>query len=254
MINDKLNQEETQIIEGLVLPIVQLSNTLLSFTDCVLESYMYPNGLNMSAGALLRENGLLEKKHINECTDIGHPIVFHLIVLREYILKLKATQINSSVTNFLSCPSGKLHSKITQILTLINKTLSGEDKFNIRDGIYRKHFQHYQKDFTTIQELHARFLTLTEIAANCLKEGLLYQSFQSDVLYFLNDLGLFHKELIMKSVALNDYLAFKAITLESDDRASIERLIFDKSGSFDKFLEDRKNLLGISNRRIFPRN
>lgn len=259
------------ICKGLV---VSQSKSLLEFVDILIEKFMYPRShskylmhlLTDKECAIIDDEANEEEYEKFETFDLGHPRLLELILIRQKVFQLKFTG-NEGWKRTEYIP--KLLRKVEQVYVLLVhllQVLSDHIEVPAHSKFYRdfitESISDFQSAFESFKSLDYIFLSLIRNAEKSGEsdDSLFHvnDALLLDIKQFTNDNLAWYESLMTESIALKEYLLVKnRIFQKENENQPLEEgiapyaleIIFDIK--FEKFLENRKARLNISNRRIF---
>ncbi|SMN22880.1 similar to Zygosaccharomyces rouxii ZYRO0C14542p hypothetical protein [Maudiozyma saulgeensis] len=235
--------------------VKQLTNALalpfLEIVDEITEDFMYPRGLTTSPVELMLKEEILLPEHIvkDDTYKFGHPIIFELIALRIKITKLQALDVKEFTTvdsnGFVGSNAQKRLVDIELIMRHIHKKLNHDKLVLSRFRIYNGILVACEPQFESIFEM---FDTLG-ILIGCLTKGPQGKGsvVTEQVLEFCNTADQLYKDTLLSSSGYKDFCEFQH---EQHINDSLEKLSFEDQ-ALSSFLNDRKALLHITDRKIF---
>lgn len=227
-----------------------LLTPLLEFTDNLMESVAYPEGLLVSPAKLIKDNIRLEIKHVKIPTPVttlslGHPVILQVISLENELKELSdaSRKGNKSKIVHLFIRSKEIIKQIFQLLER-DKIVPSRKAINIQ---ILDRFTPYTIELNKLFRLiHPIFKSLIDTQENSKLETV-----DSEVILDLDNIASISKDLyiniIKESSTLKDYLTWKqdrSCNTDNDKK-------LDDDTEFLTFLQRKKALLNLNNRRIF---
>ncbi|CAB4257229.1 similar to Zygosaccharomyces bailii BN860_12706g1_1 hypothetical protein [Zygosaccharomyces bailii CLIB 213] [Maudiozyma barnettii] len=226
-----------------------LTQPFLEIVDEITEDFMYPRGLTTSpAKLMLNEESLLPEHVVKDDTyKFGHPIIFELIALRIKITKLRALDVKEFTTvdnGFVGSNAQKRLVDIELIMYHIHKKLNHDRLVLSRFRIYNGILVASEPQFESVFEM---FGTLDVLVGYLTKSSQVKGSVTEQVLEFCDNAGQLYKDTLLSSSGYKDYCEFQQ---EQNVGKSLAKLSIEDQALYT-FLNDRKALLHITNRKIF---
>lgn len=223
----------TQMVKAL---IKSYSTPCLEFVDILIESIMYPTGFKESPGKLLKNCLSLKKSNINpDGKNLGHPILFELVALKHMLQNLQDKEEDCVKSQRRINETNALLHNIHNRLIMNQKILKRTEFYTT---VLTKHDDKFQEMFKLLDHL-SEIITLVK-DQNTVAEKELVKKMDT----FATKSISFYNTLLSASVAKQDFIEYVGHDVK-------EQNDFANDKEFITFLNKRKVLLHICNRRIF---
>lgn len=248
--------------------VLSQSRPLLEFIDILFEKLMYPRKESKSLITLLTSQDVdfRENDVQYQIFDLGHPRILEIVMIRQKILELKA--MGNEPWKAIDC-TPKLLRKLNQLYLLtvnLLRVLSDYIEVPAHSAFYRKFvtesISDFQVAFETFNSLDFIFQALlTSVQSFGTSDERIFhvdENLLSKIKKFSDNNRMWYEDLMMRSVAVKEYLLvekkiYEQEKSESHSDSKVGELAIEAiySPSFEQFVDRRKARLNISNRRIF---
>lgn len=245
----------TMVNETFAALTQSLSEPFLEFVDELTESFMYPKGLAKSAAVLIQNHEPLKPEYVikDDTYRFGHPILFELIALRIKITKLQKLDENAYQPIYYSSSARKKLNDSELLIRHIYKKLNHDRLVLARFRVYNDILVKSESIFDRIFKLFDSLNSIIETVVSSDKSMTLEENVQlnKQITHFNNYAKVLYNETLYESIAFRDYCEFKNIELKHEKaNSALDTLELDNT-NLDSFLQERKQLLHITGRRIF---
>ncbi|CDO92039.1 unnamed protein product [Kluyveromyces dobzhanskii CBS 2104] len=247
-----LNKITAEIVQSMLKPT-------LEFDEILMESFMYPRGMESLLHKYRFENtdDMKERDCDFDIQDIGHAQILEIVHLRRIILDTQSKCKRPDQPDFIQHVQQSLHSVESLMYDLLKRLsvyMEVPSCSRLYNGILSKQLPNFKEFFLRFKTFHtitnSLFETAMKTGQNPSKYFNVEITLSDTITKFMNSNEKWMHQMLLESSSLQEF----RMTLSGNDKIDESTLQpsskVTRSSSFKKFNQERKNRLRISHRSL----